>query len=241
VYLTAVLGLLLSYSALATTFQLQTIDQQIKETDGIVMGHYLKKKTIKLEDGTLATQMIFKMSKEFGLQSELFGMDEVIIHYPGGQFEGQTVKVEGVPSFVSGEKVVLMIKSVNNRYWGLNLGFGTFKVINYGKETILVNTLFPMDPQVGQVKMEDFEKSVKLIKKSSLKVVLTPEYPTEEESVETARMPASVSEGKKRAIASNLEQSENEVSQPRLNTYWLVLGLALLGGLFRFIRQKEAR
>ena len=66
-------------------------------------------------------------------------MDEVIVHYPGGKLNDKHMKVEGVPEFTPGEKVLLFIKSVNNRYWGMNLGFGSFRVINYGKEIILVN------------------------------------------------------------------------------------------------------
>lgn len=116
-----------SLGAIATTFRIQPIENQIKEADGLFQGNFLRKKTIALEDGRLATQMIFKMSKEVGLQSDFFGMDEVIVHYPGGTLNGITSQVDGVPEFVSGEKVVLFIRNVDNRYWGLNLGYGSFK------------------------------------------------------------------------------------------------------------------
>lgn len=233
------LFLLLSLPVSATVFQPQPVNQQIKESDGIIIGHYLKSRSIRLDDGSIATQMIFKMNKEYGLQSDLFGMDEVIIHYPGGKIGEEEVRVEGVPQFVSGEHVVLMIKSQQDRYWGMNLGFGTFKVVNYGKEPMIINTIFPNDRNVGQVRLEDFEKSVKAIKGTGLKVVMAPEYPTEKDS--EVRAPASVPEGKNRAIASKTEEVENSEDQPHLSVFWLVAFLAVLGGFFRLFRQREAK
>jgi hypothetical protein len=233
--------LLLSLPLGATVFQKQTVDQQIKEADGIIIGHYLRSKSIKLENGSIATQMIFKMNKEVGMQSELFGLDEIIIHYPGGKLGDQHVKVEGVPTFVSGEQVVLMIKSYQDRFWGMNLGFGSFKVISYGYEKMIVNTLFPNDPLIGQMRMEDFEKNVRKIKKANFKVVLTPSYPTESDKDSIARIPASITEGKNRAIASISEPEENGVDQTEVPTAWLDFLLAILGAVFRFVRQKEAK
>ncbi len=240
--ITRLLLLLLSFPVSATVFQMQTIDQQIKESDGIIIGHYLRKKSIKLENGSLATQMIFKMNKEVGMQSELFGMDEIIIHYPGGKLGDQHVRVDGVPEFIPGENVVLMVKSSQDRFWGMNLGFGSFKVINYGHEKMIVNTLFPNDRLVGQLKMEEFEKTVKLIKKSSFKIVMAPSYPSESDSDSMGRLPASAEEeGKNRAIASISEGEENRKDQTEFTTVWLVLFLAMLGGCFRLMRQKEAK
>jgi len=234
--------LLVSLPVGATVFQIQTVDQQIKEADGIVIGHYLRQKSVKLDDGVVATQMIFKMNKEYGMQSDLFGMDEIIVHYPGGKVDGVTVKVDGVPNFIPGESVALMIKSNSDRYWGLNLGMGSFKVVNYGNETLIINSIFPSDRRLSQVKLEEFEKSVKTIKGSSLKVVLSPSYPTESDSENTARMPASVTEeGKNRAIASKTEEGENGDSSPGISNFWLVFLLAFMGGMFRLMRQKEAK
>lgn len=233
--------LLLSFPLGATVFVPQSVDQQIKEADGVMIGHFLKQQTIKLDNGQLATQMVFKMNKEQGLQSELFGMDELIVHYPGGELDGMTVKVEGVPRFVPGEHVVLMIKNYQDRYWGLNLGFGTFKVVNYGKGPLLVNTIFPEDSRVGQISLNDFEKKVRFIKGGSLKVVHAPLYQTEEDNYDS-RAPASIEEeGKNRAIASDTDQEENIQEQSQFNTLWLLGFLAMLGGIFRFTRQREAK
>lgn len=232
---------LISLPVSATVFQVQPVDQQIKESDGVIIGHYLRKKSIKLDDGSVATQMIFKMKKELGMQSDLFGMDEIIVHYPGGTIDDVTVRVEGVPSFIPGENVALLIKSNSDRYWGLNLGMGSFKIVNYGNETLIINSVFPSDRRVSQFKLHEFEKSVRAIKGSSLKVVTTPSYPTENDGQQAVRMPASVEEGKNRAIASKTEEEENEKESTGFSNFWLIMLLALMGGIFRFMRQSEAK
>lgn len=222
----------------ATNFKPQPIEQQIKESDGLFQGNYLKSKTVELEDGTVATQMFFKMSKEVGLQSDFFGMDEVIIHYPGGKLKDKHVKVDGVPKFVQGEKVLLFIRSIKNRYWGMNLGFGSYRIINYGNQTVLINYIFPQHPQIGQVSLQHFEAAVKKIKGTSLKVVHTIEYPTTPDQEITQRMPASEIEGQNRAIASKTDQLDNQADQPSLSIFWLVLALGITGGLFRMSHRK---
>lgn len=223
----------------ATTFSPQPIEQQITESDGLFQGNFLKSKTIELENGSLATQMIFKMTKEVGLQSDFFGMDEVIVHYPGGKLKDKHIKVEGVPEFFPGEKVMLFIRSVDNRYWGMNLGFGSYKVINYGKETVMINYIFPLHPQVGQVSLEHFEKLVKKIKGSSLKVVRTMQYPTASDQNQIQRLPASEIERQNRTVASKSEQLDNQEDQPNFNVFWLILGLGLFGGLFRMGQRRS--
>lgn len=230
-----------SLSIGATTFDVQPIERQIQQSDGLFQGHFLRSKSIELENGQLATQMMFKMNKELGLQSELFGMDEVIVHYPGGSLKGKTVRVDGVPEFVPGEKVVLFIRNVQNRYWGMNLGFGSYKVINYGKETMLVNTLFPDHPKAGQVSLEKFEKTVKDLKGSGLRVVQTEFYPTISPSSSSDRSPASIPEGgQNRSVASTTQNTENEEGST-VNVIWLIALLGITGGVFRLTRFKTTR
>lgn len=240
-YLHSIWLILISLSVSATVFQKQPIAQQVKEADGIVIGHYLRSKYVELENGSIATQMIFKMNKEVGMQSDIYHMDEIIVHYPGGRLGDKEVRVEGVPEFITGESVVLMIKSFDDRYWGLNLGFGSFKVVNYGNQQMLVNTIFPEDRKVGQIKLEDFETLVRTIKGLRLKEVVTQFYPTERDGF-SQRSPASIQyEGKKRAIASGYEQVENNDEGLKISNFWLIFILAIMGALFRVTRQKEVK
>jgi hypothetical protein len=227
----------------ATTYKIHTVEQQLAEADGVMLGHYLKSQVVQLEDGSIATQMIFKMEKEYGLQSDWFGQDEVIVHYPGGKYEGLHTKIDGVPYFIGGERVALLIKTVNNRYWGLNLGLGSFKIINYGKDRLLINNAFPTEPKVSQIHLEDFETLVKKVKKTSMKLVLVPveNLPIPGLGMEVIRAPASKTQGKNRAIASTVKERENNADQTGLNNFWLIAVLAALVALYQFLRQKDVR
>jgi hypothetical protein len=238
VLLQTLVTLLITTSVWGTTFSQVSMEDQIDEADGVIFGHYLKSETVKLENGSIATQRIFKLNKEWGMQSDLFGMDEVIVHYPGGTFEDQTVKIQGVPEFVMGEKVAIFTKSVGNRYWGLNMGLGTYKVINYGNETLLINSIFPNDSKISQIKLEEFEHQVRVLKGSSLKTVSAPAY-FDDESV--PRSPASLQEGKKRTVASIREAEDNKEEQSSFSVFWLVTLLALSGALARLFKQRDLR
>lgn len=222
---------------MATTFQVQTIDQQLRHADGVFIGHYLKKKYIQLEDGTIATQMVFKMRKEFGLQSDLLGMDEVLIHYPGGKWQEKVVEVQGLPDFVSGEQVVIFTKNIHNRYWGLNLGMGTYKIVRFGQDPMMVNSIFPEDRKMGQIKLEEFEKTVRAIKGGSLKVVMVPQYPIERDR--EMRTPASERQGKNRTVAGGSEEGENKAAENGFHPMWLLAFLAFMGSCFRLARQRQ--
>lgn len=229
--------MMFAFPVFATTFKIQKVDQQLRAADGVFIGHYLKKSYIELEDGSIATQMVFKMKKEIGLQSDLLGMDEVFIHYPGGKWKDKIVEVQGIPEFIPGEQVVIFTRSIHNRYWGLNLGMGTYKIIRYGEDPMMVNTLFPHDPQMGQIKLDEFEKTVRFIKGSSLKVVTYQQYPIE--SQEEARKPASTIEAKNRTVAGGSEEGENKAAETGFHPMWLLTFLAFLGSCFRLSRQRQ--
>jgi len=120
----------------------------------------------------------------------------------------------------------------------MNLGFGSFRVVNYGKDKMLVNYVFPHHPEVGQVTFEYFETAVKAVKGASLKVVHSMDYPTAPFQSGIQRLPAAVTEGQNRALASKSEQLDNQEDQPNLSIFWLVVALGFTGGLFRMSNRK---
>lgn len=219
--LLVILSFLVTTTCFATTFLRVNVDQQIEQSDSIFIGHFLSQKSIRVEDGTLATQMTFQLTKEYGLNSELFGLEEILVHYPGGSLDDETVRIDGVPQFNVGEKVALLAKTIDNRLWGFNLALGSFRIINYGNETLLVNGVFPNDREVSQIKIDAFERKVKSIKGSSLKVVKSLDVPVR---------PAS--QGKNRSIASIESPEENELEESsRPNNFWLLAFLAIAGAV----------
>ena len=239
-FLIKMISFLITFPVLATVFQLRPIDQQIREADAIIIGHYLRSKSVRLDDGKIVTQMIFKMDKEMGLNSSGFNTEEIIVHYPGGEIGDERVRVEGVPRFIPGENVIIMIKNSPDRYWGMNLGFGTFKVVNYGNQKLIINTLFPEDLRVGQMVYSEFEEKVKIIKSSGFKIVSRPYVPVGPEEINQGRSPASTLKGKNRAIASSPDKVENN-SMSGYSTFWLLIILAAMGATYRVFRQRQLR
>lgn len=224
-------GLMASVNSQATSFARVSIPQQLAEADSVIIGHYLEEKSIQIEDGTIATQMVIKLSQEFGLNSELLGLEEVYLHYPGGSWNGERTFIEGTPRFIVGERVAILARHIDNRLWGLNLALGSFKVLSYGKETLLVNGVFPEDPELGQIAITDFENMVKEVKGSSLKWVKAHQSMNEKLT----------SKGKNRSIASidTIEENESETSsQP--GPFWLLVFLAVAGAFTRY-RVKRSR
>ena len=223
--------LLVSFSVTATTFKRVPLETQLKEADGVLIGNFLKSRSIRLEDGSIATQMVFKMDREVGFQSEEFGMDEVIIHYPGGSLDGVTTVVQGVPSFNPGEKVAILSKSVDNRFWGLDLSYGSYKIIDYGSTTMLFNLAFPENTDFGQISLANFEDKVRTVK-SALKIVRSPI------DIAAHRSIASVEESEEveRTVAS-VKVAEPVESSP--DYFWLLFFLSLMGGIFEFFRKKK--
>ena len=222
--------LILSLPVYATTFTRVSVEEQLDEADGIFIGHFLEQKSLVVEDGSIATQMTFRLSKEYGLDSQLFGLEEIFVHYPGGTWEGESLVVEGVPQFNSGERVVILAKNIDNRLWGLNLALGSYRVINYGNETLLVNGVFPNDPKVSQIKVSDFEHKVKRIKGLNLKVVKRHELEKVQQN-----------QGKNRSIASIAGPEENDLEESsRSETFWPLICLAVVGAIGSY-RVKKRR
>lgn len=219
---------LFSTQVSATLFIPQPLETQLTEADGILVGQYLKKESVELEDGQIATKMFFKVDQEFGLQTDVFKNNEVIVHYPGGQLKDRGMRVDGVPSFVSGTPVVLMIKNVDNRFWGMNLALGTFHVVKFGDTQYLINKLFPTQAGLGQTKFFDFEKLVRKVKGQNLKVVYSD---TEVTETTPSRSIASVETevGNFRKVAANSEKVENEEESSMGQIWWLVGLLGALG------------
>lgn len=192
-------ALIICFCISSSALQAKTFD--VSQAEGILIGTFLKEKVSVLENGEEATQMMIKIDEELGLQSENFGMDEVIVHYPN----------KHKPSFIPGERIAVLLKSVDNRFWGLDPEVNSFKIVHYDGVPLLIN------PQKKQISLTRFEESVKLAKGKSLNVVRTfqPEF-----EGSPGRTPASAASS----------EDDPEESFP---TIWLVITLAFLGALFR--------
>lgn len=233
--------MLFSTQVSATIFMPQPLESQIHEADGILVGQYLKQEAIELENGSIATKMFFKVDKEHGLQTDVFHTNEVIVHYPGGMLPDRGVKVDGVPDLMPGTPVVLMIKNIENRFWGMNLALGTFHIVKYGEEKYLINKVFPTQAGLGQTKYTDFEKLFRKVKGENLKVVRSGERFEEQQASRSIASSTDIEEevGNFRKVAATSEKADNIEETSLGQIWWLVGFLAFLGAVSVWRRRQQ--
>jgi hypothetical protein len=240
-FITLVLTNLLAISsAWATTFQPVPLEKMIAPADAIMLGDFLQSKPLELEDGTIATEARFKIDKEIGLDAEDFGLSEVKVYYPGGKLKQRSSIIEGSPSFVPGEKNVLLLsQGEDGRLWIQGLAMGTFKVVRIGKQTVLINPVFPSHPELSRIEMTKFMRKVSTIKDKPLKEIYSDKYIRENEKDRTRVV--SSEEGNSRSIASQTDKRENSKEPNLMNSFWLLAIMGFLGAFASWWRRDKSR
>lgn len=231
-YLKLVLANILVVSGTwATSFQPVPIEKMIQPADAIMIGDFLNSKSVELEDGTIATEARFKIEKETGLDAEEFGLSEIKVYYPGGKIGRKHVAVEGVPEFVSGEKNVLFLNQLEDgRLWIQGLAMGTFKVVKIGQSTLLINSVFPSNPELSRIEMSKFLRKVSSTKSQGLKEIHSDKYMHELQKDRTRTVSVEQT-GNSRSIASKGGERENKNEPNLMNSFWLIILLGALGGI----------
>lgn len=234
-------NLLIISNTWATSFQQVPLDKLIQPADAVLLGDFLKSKSIQLEDGMIATEARFKIDKEMGLDAEDFGLSEVKVYFPGGAIEGRSTHVEGAPSFVPGEKnMLLLTQGEDGRLWIQGLAMGTFKVVRIGSQTVLINSVFPMSPELSKLEISKFIRKVSAIKEKPFKEIYSDKYVRELEK--DRYRPVNQETGNSRSIASDGDKRENRHQEPNvMNSFWLLMILGFLGAFAGWWRREKTR
>lgn len=223
----------------ATTFQAVPMEKMIQPADAILLGDFLKSSTVVLEDGTVATEARFKIDKELGLDADEFGLSEVKVFFPGGKLKDREVLIEGAPSFVPGEKNVLMLtQAEDGRLWIQGLAMGTFKVVRLGQKTVLMNPVFPSDADLSRVEMSRFLRMVAAIKDQPLKEVYSDKYVRELQK--DSQRTVAVEAGNSRSIASQSQRQENGPVPNVMNSFWLLMIFGFIGAFATWVQRKKS-
>jgi hypothetical protein len=216
----------------ATTFIPVPIKRQIAESTGIVEGEVLNSEAIIDENGKIVTKIFIKADKWIGVQPTSGHLE---VFFPGGIVGDRVQNVHGAPKFNFGEHVVLLLKNNNSKNWIQSLALGKFMVKKYGTTDIIINSVFPKHPKVGQMTLKSFYSLASRIKNRPFKERFKDKY---ELQVEKDNVNFS---GKKRgrSIASvksfETKQIENETS-----TKWILFLFGILGVLFTISRRKHS-
>jgi hypothetical protein len=224
----------------ATTYQPVSIEKMVTGADAILMGDYLKSQTIKTEDGLVATEAIFRIEREMGIDAEEFGLSEIKVYYPGGDSGQSGVRIDGAPSFVPGEKSVLLLSQhTDGRLWIQSMALGTFKVLKIGSKTFLMNSVFPGNPELSHIEISEFIKKVGIYKDEPFKEVYTDKYTIQYKNRKNQKR--DLSRGKSRSIASQSNQIETTSEPNIMNSFWLLLILGLMGVLKKWWSRENTK
>jgi hypothetical protein len=230
-----------SLSSLATTFIPISIERQIKDSDAVIQGVYKTSFYKKLPNGMIVTQNEFSIEYSEGIkQSEMRNFKNFTVLSPGGTWQGETTKVQGAPRFKKEEQVVLFLKKSEQGYWIQNLSLGKYEVKKMGTKEIIVSSVFPYHPKMGQMKKDKFYNLVKQVKGKSMQPFTINYEKTRKNNVEEeysyvpskSRLPANLQN------KGNLELSNKEVAQRKpsstpkdnLSIWWLIMLLSFMGG-----------
>ncbi len=230
---------------LATTFIPISFERQIKDSDAIIQGTYVTQFSKKLADGNIATEFLFDVEKSQGLKnSELRGYTNFKVLSLGGDWQGETYKVHGAPRFKKNESVILFLKKDKHGYWIQNLSLGKYKLKQVGTEVLMISSVFPYHPQMGQIKVEDFYSKVEKIKVVTL-VDYNPDY---SKAGYHLRKPATNSfeshhvtiKKNDKKEASKTHRVPNSLPKEEMNIWWLIVLFALMGGISSILIKKSS-
>lgn len=235
-----VLTNLIFASAWATTFEPIPLEKLAQSADAVVIGDFLNSKTIVLEDGLVATEALFKIEKELGVDAEEFGLTEVKVYFPGGVTDKSGLKVEGAPQFVPGEKrALLLTQHTDSRLWIQGMALGTFKVLKIGNKTLVVNSVFPSYSELSNIEISLFQRKISVVKDRPFKEVFVDKYYNEFKKSKTRFV--SQKDGNSRSIASNLDTPENNSNSQTMSSFWLLALLGVLGVLKKWWSLRDQR
>lgn len=225
-YFVFVLAALLSHSLMATTYAPVPIKKQIVESDGIVKGEVINTTYEEDDQGRIITNVFIRADKWIGVTPRDGHLN---VSFPGGQMGDRVQTVHGAPRFKAGEKVVLLIKENDQEYWIQNLALGKFMIKRYGHSDVLINSVFPNHPKVGQIPLVSFYELASNIKKKKFKERFKDKYEIEAQKAVYAPMKKNG-----RSMASVIKEREENLS-----IGWLLVILGIMGGVFTFVRRKQ--
>ena len=225
---------------MATTFIPLSLDKQLEEADGVVLGEFKGLEYRKINDGRILTEATFKIIKSAGIkQSEIVNKNNFKVVYPGGEWQGLVYKVSGAPKFFKDEKSLLILKNTPYGYSVKGLGMGKYEIYKEFDKTYYKSAVFPGHAKLGKISSKTLNNSLEkmlgesLVTKSSDLFVFKSN--TTKKVKSEGRAPASV--GNSRTVAEQLDKKEEEASNP----YWLVILFAFMGAYSAFSMRKHRK
>lgn len=132
----------------------------VDESSAAAEVKLISKRTYMNKMGLIFTEHNFQILEGYNLEGDTEN-DILKIELTGGTINGVTSYIDGAPEFSVGEKSFLLLKKLENKMYISNFTLGKYRVVQDGDKTVYVSSVFPNDPEMGNVAKE---KMIELIK-----------------------------------------------------------------------------
>jgi hypothetical protein len=201
----------------ASMFAPLSLDDQLKESDGVIWGVYLGDQFKKLPTGEVVTVGSFKIKLQAGLKyGDLLNRNKIDVLYPGGKWQGIEYSVTGSPQFKKNEEALLFLKKTNHGFVIQNLSLGKYSITESRNDVKFHSTVFRNHPKLGEFSL------------NQLNSLLLDRFNSNLDSI--ASFSVSVKNIRKktdRSIASS-NSLESGLLTSEIPLYWLVIIFTLL-------------
>ncbi|MBK23706.1 MAG: hypothetical protein CME70_06840 [Halobacteriovorax sp.] len=200
------------------------LEDQIKESYGVIRGKYQSKVYKKNSRGEVITEISIALDKSSGLKpGDIINKNNFKVTIPGGVWQGIVHKYSGSPEFSPNEDVVLLINRGSNGFHLLNFGLGKYTISKEAGTTYLNSAIFPKNSQISGIRYQDFQSMVEdkfgeplSDFKGEKFVYNSKKLNLNNGNSKSSRAPASI----------NQERPENESNTAM---FWLMIVLSVLG------------
>lgn len=220
--LTLFLTALFTDYSVATIYIPTPIEDQVKDSYGVVRGVYQGQVYKKNSNGEVITEVSIALKESTGLKpGDIINKNNFKITFPGGHWQGIQHKISGSPNFSKDEDVILLIHRGANGFHLLNFGLGKYSLVKDSGKLYLSSAIFPNNSKISGIPLEEFQGILEekfgqpLTEFKGEKYVYDPNISTTKKG---SRSPASLDD-------SNEDESKNSNSV----MFWLMIILSVLG------------
>lgn len=219
---------------IAATFIPLPMEKQLERSSAVIQGVYRNSTYKRLPNGDVVTLASFEVEKMSGLtSSQVLNHRDFKVMLPGGEWEGLTYFVTGVPTFKPGERVVLLLADTPYGPVLNNLALGKYHLAHSEEGMILISDIFPDHSTLGHIAYDDFES---MLTKRFGNGLAEHSYKNQiNRKVSSAPADKSLVTGDERSPASIEEEKNSSSFGPLL----LVIILALLGAYGTYLLRER--
>ena len=220
-------GLILVSIILFSTTQLRAmnfgpvpLEDQLKESDAVIVGKFLGSRFKKLPNNEIITINSFKIRTQAGLKyADLLNRNKIDIYHPGGEWQGIEYKIQGAPEFKDDEESLLFVKRTGFGFRLQNLSLSKYDISYKRDEINFHSVVFKDHPRLGHFNLEELNSLLQDSFNATLEEI--PQF-----SISIQK------NNPTRAIASYSEQSEEEslltekIPMVGLGLFFILLGIS---------------